>query len=79
MALSSGSHTYQPTTAIAIDTTSEKLVLVPTTRFASCWRRAPRYCPMRMVAAMDAPKRAPSSRNRTMFALELAVSAASPR
>jgi len=55
------------------------VVLVPTTRLASCRRRAPRYWPIRMVAARDAPIIAPSTRNSTILALELAVRAASPR
>jgi len=37
------------------------------------------YWPMRMVAAIATPKAAPISRNMTVLALEVAVSAASPR
>ena len=37
------------------------------------------YWPTRIVAAMEGPKTPPSSRNITVFALAVAVSAASPR
>jgi hypothetical protein len=57
---------------------AKKVALVPTTRFISVRLLAPMYCPMRMVAASATPKAAPMSRNITVLAFEVAVSAASP-
>ena len=58
---------------------AKKVALVPTTCFASRRSLAPIFWPMRMVAASATPKAAPISRNMTVLALEVAVSAASPR
>lgn len=55
------------------------MVLVPTTRRASARSRAPTACPIMMVLAMLMPNTTPSRKNRMMLALEVAVSAASPR
>ena len=58
---------------------AKKVALVPTTRLVSTMSLAPMYWPMRMVAAIATPKAAPISRNITVLAFEVAVSAASPR
>ncbi|SOY58763.1 hypothetical protein CBM2585_B10029 [Cupriavidus taiwanensis] len=55
------------------------MVLVPTTRRAWSTSRAPTAWPIMMVLAMLMPNTTPSRKNRMMLALEVAVSAASPR
>ena len=68
-----------PAIAIATEMAAKKVALVPTTRLVSAMSLAPMDWPMRMVAASATPKAAPISRNITVLALEVAVSAASPR
>ena len=58
---------------------AKKVALVPTTFLASGTSLAPMRWAMSMVAASAMPKAAPMSRNMTVLALEVAVSAASPR
>src|SRR5580700_11340177 len=68
-----------PNRLTPIATSAKNVALVPTTRFAASWRWAPKYWAMRMVEAIDTPKTAPIRRNVTMFEIDVAVSAASPR
>jgi hypothetical protein len=42
-------------------------------------RLPPTYTPTRMLAAIDRPNTPPSNRKSSVFALDVAVSAASPR
>ena len=58
---------------------AKKVALVPTTRLAAGTSFAPMRWAMRIVAASATPKAAPISRNITVLAFEVAVSAASPR
>ena len=69
----------QPQTAKTIETRKKKVALVPTMRRASGRSRAPTDCATRMVAAMPMPNTVPRIRNSTRLALEVAVSADSPR
>ena len=64
---------------MATEMAAKNVALVPTTRLVSRRLFAPMHWPMRMVAASATPKAAPISRNITVLALEVAVSAASPR
>ena len=79
MAISSGRHSSSPATAIATEMMAKNVALVPTTRLVAAMSLAPIDWPMRMVAASAMPNAAPISRNITVFALDVAVSAASPR
>jgi hypothetical protein len=79
MAMSSGRHSTSPASAIVTEMPAKKVALVPTTRLVSGRLFAPMHWPMRMVAASATPKAAPISRNMTVLAFEVAVSAASPR
>jgi hypothetical protein len=64
---------------MATEMAAKNVALVPTTRLVSTRLFAPMHWPMRMVAASATPNAAPMSRNITVLALEVAVSAASPR
>src|SRR5215472_13260455 len=79
MAMSSGLQSVRPSTAIATEMPVKKVALVPTTRLVLGMLLAPMYWPTRIVAASATPKAAPIRRNITVLALEVAVSAASPR
>src|SRR5579863_3441679 len=79
MASSSGRDSSSPAIAMVTEMAAKKVALVPTTRLVSARSLAPMHWPMRMVAAIATPKAAPISRNITVLALEVAVSAASPR
>ena len=68
-----------PIAAITTDSPMKNVALVPITQRA-CFRSSrPIACATRMLAAMPTPNTAPSSRNITLFALAVAVSACSPR
>ncbi|MNL29776.1 hypothetical protein D3C87_1514730 [compost metagenome] len=69
----------KPSTDARIDRPTKNVVPVPTTRRASSIFRAPTAWPIMIVLAMLMPNTTPSRKNRMILALDVAVSAASPR
>jgi len=68
----------KPSAPVMTDRMKKKLVLVPTTFFASSIRRAPRFCPSRMTDAIEMPKLRLIRKNIRKFALDVAARAVSP-
>src|SRR5579859_1297098 len=67
-----------PIAPIRTESTTKKVVDVPTIFLARASLRAPTAWPIMMLAAMVTPKAAPNIRNEIWLALDVAVNAASP-